>query len=245
VKRSKYLVHWTGKDIQSDIFSLTDDQRQDYLVRLFSILEDGFWMTKPQEMIYGRGGSVITYKAHMTCFTEIRLSAAEDHAKRYGLLGIGVLREFVLDLLGGPVHYVRNRPNEAIIGNIYSLFELIKKNKAKNVISQGNVPQKILEFVVSFFKPMTTANGEEDFSYLNEQEWRIVHSYLLENKKIIPTGKQKPKYRITLKPEDVKLIVFPDEKTRNLGYKHCRFSKWVKYLEAPPIMVTLEECGYF
>lgn len=108
--RTDFLVHWTGKDICLDSQALSDEHRARYVDRLADILGKGFWMTKPDEKIYGNKNVYIEYSAPMTCFTEIRLSQAKLHAQRYGLLGVGVTRRFVLDRLGGPVHYVRNHP---------------------------------------------------------------------------------------------------------------------------------------
>jgi len=97
MKRPNLLTHWTGKDIDAqhgaDLGSLG---RTRYLERLWNILSEGFWMTTPPERLYGRGGVYIDHAVPMTCFTELRGSAAADHSMRFGQLGIAVDRGFVL-----------------------------------------------------------------------------------------------------------------------------------------------------
>src|SRR6185369_5575847 len=117
--RTDLLVHWTGRDIVTNRFSVNDEHRQRYIERLVDIIDNGFWMTTPTERIQGGGGlnSWIQYLAHMTCFTEVRLSQTELHTQRYGLLGVGVSRRFVLERYGSPVHYVRNHCSECIVEN--------------------------------------------------------------------------------------------------------------------------------
>ena len=115
--RTDFLVHWIGKDIVLDPLALTDADRSAYVDRLAGIVADGLWMTTPRERIEGNNGAWIEYTIPMTCFTEIRLSEAQSHSRQYGLLGMGVTRQFVLDRFGGPVHYVRHHASECVIGN--------------------------------------------------------------------------------------------------------------------------------
>ena len=127
--RTDLLIHWTGHDIAKNRFLLTDAQRATYVTRLVDILTNGFWMTKPSEKIHGAKESSIEYQAPMTCFTEVRLSGTELHTQRYGLLGIAVNRHFVLERLGGPVHYVRNHCTEAVIGNFQEILSRRSRNQ--------------------------------------------------------------------------------------------------------------------
>jgi len=245
-KRSKYLVHWAGKEIETGDDQLNEKQRTKYANKLSSILHEGFWMTTPKEVVHGHGGSRIGYTAPMTCFTELKLSAAEDHARKYGRLGIGVSRQFVLDRFGGPVHYVRNRQDEAIVGNINQLLRLLITKEDERQVFLKEHHRKSLALIIAFLKPMSTEAEPEDFVLLDELEWRIVHTHQIQEQRlIVETGEPEPKYRIPLKPTDVKFIVFPDDETRVLSYCDSRFGKWIKPLEVPPTMLTLEECSHF
>lgn len=236
--RTDFLVHWTGKDICSDPDALNDEHRRRYMDRLADILGRGFWMTKPDEKIYGMNNVYIEYNAPMTCFTEIRLSQARFHARRYGLLGVGVMRRFVLDRLGGPVHYVRNHQTECVIGNVRELLKALETCD----------PQYKEYFAVNsaFIKGMSDPETD-NFVYLNEQEWRIVHTHSqTEAKNLVRTGCGHPEYRIPVKKCDVRIIVFPDEQTHMQAREDPRLEAW---LQTPPrtnaIQLTLQECGQF
>lgn len=237
--RSDFLVHWTGKDIAPDPSTLGDAHRADYVGRLASILADGFWMTKPNERIEGRNGAWIEYQAPMTCFTEVRLSQALSHAKRYGLLGIGVSRRFVLDRFGGPVHYVRNHKDECVIANVQELL---------NVLQELGRPKLLEYFAVnsSFIKNMSDPN-KDNFTYLNEQEWRIVHTHPQEKaRNLVPTGVPQPPYRIPVRSGDVRIVVFPDDQTRTKARSDPRLNAWFQDPSTSnAILLTLQECGHF
>jgi hypothetical protein len=79
---SKILVHWTGKDIAKEICS-EDGKSQMYFERLKNSLEKGLYMKRTSEAVIR--GKTIKYIIRL-CFTEIRLSQTETHARRYGKL---------------------------------------------------------------------------------------------------------------------------------------------------------------
>jgi hypothetical protein len=235
--RTDFLIHWTGHDIATNRYLMNDAQRGEYVTRLADILERGFWMTQPPEKIYGANESWIKYDAPMTCFTEIRLSDAEIHTQRYGLLGIAVNRHFVLERLGGPVHYVRNHCTEAVIGNTKALLDAIKTHSNKDLFSFFSVN-------CAFLKAMSEKNTD-NFVYLDEQEWRIVHTYgQVQLKNIHETGHERPKYRIPIMPDDIHLIVFPDDRTRTLALEDPRLVVLRQGGKVTPLL-TVEECGHF
>ena len=75
-------------------------------------------MTTPREVVAGYQDSGIDYTVPLTCFTEIRLSEAKSHAAKYGQLGLGFQRRFVIERCGGPVKYVSGDDRDPIIGNL-------------------------------------------------------------------------------------------------------------------------------
>lgn len=237
--RPDFLVHWTGKDISLKTAELTDAHRTEYVDRLHDILSRGFWMTKPVEKIKGTKESWIEYKAPMTCFTEIRLSQARFHAEQYGLLGVGVTRRFVLDRFGGPVHYVRNHEIECVIGNAQEVH---------NALKRLNEPEVVNYFAVNsaFIKSMSHLDTD-DFFYLEEQEWRIVHTHLqTEAGNLVKTDVPPPEYRVLVRVDEVSILVFPDEQTRKQARNDPRLTAWL----SPPsplnaILLTLKECEQF
>lgn len=237
--RSDFLIHWSGKDIALDPLALTEANRSDYVDRLASILADGLWMTKPNERLKGSDRAIVKYSTPLTCFTEIRLSQTQSHSGRYGLLGIGVTRQFVLDRFGGPVHYVRNHAPECVVSNVHKIFTALNKHCAPEVADYFAVN-------ISFIKNMSAPN-KDDFTYLNEQEWRIVHtSAQTQAGKLVKTGLPQPEYRIPVKRDDVRIIVFPDEQTRIKARSDSRLHDWFQDSARPStILLTVQECEHF
>ena len=233
--RTDLLVHWTGHDIGTDRLLLSPVLREAYVARLADILNHGFWMTKPPEKIHGANKSWIKYEAHMTCFTEVRLSDTVFHAERYGLLGIAVNRHFVLERFGGPVHYVRNHSTESMIGNVKEILKAIKALPNQQIT-------KFFAVNSAFLKAMSD-NNTDNFLYLNEQEWRIIQTdRQVERHNILETELDPPKYRIPLKLDDIRLVVFPDDRTRSLALGHPDLTGLRQAGRGPPLL-TIEECG--
>lgn len=247
--RSQFLVHWTDKNFCVDRDKLTPQDREKYVQRLGEILTDGLWMTMPpkppSEMLKGGGGRV-HYSIPMTCFTEIKLSQTQPHCKRYGLLGVGVDRQFVLDRLGGPVHYVRNHSDECIL-EWYAAIGTLLKNGTMDGVQITDTHQFMEEVYypfASFMKAMSN-EGKDDYEYLEEHEWRIVATKRLE-----ATGKIKPaplgrrRHLIPLQPADLKIIIFPDNETREIAV-----SKFDKLIRATPtglpMLLTQKDCEHF
>lgn len=237
--RSDFLVHWTGRDLGTDPSTLDDAQRSAYVDRLADILTNGLWMTTPPERIEGNNGSWIHYDAPMTCFTEIRLSQAGRHAQRYGLLGVGVTRLFVLERLGGPVQYVRNHGTECIIGNIQEILGAIRTMGRADLV-------QYLAVNSAFVKAMSSPNAD-DFAFLDEEEWRIVQTDSQTSAgRVVATGLFRPKFRVPVQPGDVRLLVLPDSQTRALARADVRLGAWFHSPPSPsPVLLTVEECGHF
>jgi hypothetical protein len=247
--RSKFLVHWTGKGIHTDVKTLTDPHRSAYADRLVDILSNGFWMTTPPEKLVGGharsnlGGQVsFTYKASMTCFTEARLSAASVLASAFGLLGIAVDRHFVLDRWGGPVHYVRNHADEHIVASLFDLRYLLKTRLAFLGTDASDALHDA-EYLGVFLKAMSTA-GTDDFSMIDEHEWRVVQTTAqTDGGHIVATGFANPLFKLKLSHSDVKLLVLPDDATRTLVLNDPRFQTALWACGSHPPILTLDDCA--
>ena len=125
--RSNFLVHWTGRDIQTDYKAIRKCELQSdlYVNRLVKTLNEGLWMTVNEEIIKGAGDIQIEYnkepfpKVPMTSFTEIKLSEVEKHTQSYGCLGFGFSRNFVIELGGTPVQYVSSDEHDNITAHFF------------------------------------------------------------------------------------------------------------------------------
>lgn len=258
--RSDFIVHWTGKDIHTEVTELTDDHRHKYLDRLFNILEFGFWMNTPKESLVGRNPINqktlvrLNYEVPMTCFSEERLTTSASHTKKFGLLGIGVDRRFILDRFGGPVHYVRNHFGDYIVSAYAGIRKWIEQRfeesqkldpnsaqtkNAENALGQAN-------YFGAFLKPMSTAclkpDEKDDFSFIDEHEWRIAFMpALIQMGWATEHGNGPPEYKLLLNVEDIGLLVLPDEITRKMALADPRFkSRLLDKGVYPPVLILAD-----
>lgn len=257
MKRSKFVTYWTGKDIEKDNPS---NKTERYSDRLWSILEEGIWMNINSEVVHGWDiqpgiNSNVTMKFPMVCFTELRLSKSFPHYFKYGQLGFVFDRKFVLDRYGAPVLYARSHTHENIVGNLAQVGMLIDLIKGKDqfkiphpqheevLIDVGEWIDIHLSLVVSHVKAMSSTN-KDDFIYLEENEWRIVHSNKLEKSGLLLiTGHDKPKYKLKLSPKDIQLIIVPNQTLRDEIRTKDNMVNWFNG-HLPPVL-TINEISEF
>jgi hypothetical protein len=222
---SKILVHWTGNG-NDDIESKPESDRpQLYLDRLIDDCQHGLYTKRTSE-------NAIRYKKIdnivRLCFTEIRLSQAEKHAKRYGKLGIGFRRDFIMNKGGRPVIYIPYKADDCLLEeSIKIVYEKSKDNEEIN---------KSSTWIMAHVKRMSDGNSED---YYEEMEWRLVYDEKRNNKHFTEV-KGKGIFRLKFVADDIKIIVFPDKATKLLSLKDATIKEYFsKYM---PIMVTLKEC---
>ena len=233
--REKYLVHWTGKGKNNCIDTLS------------KILKKGFRMSTPEETLYGDGDSTIEYKILMVCFTEINIGQSQNHAEKFGPIGIVVNRKYVLDRYGGPVHYVRNSGPETVVQTasyLHRYFDhLIKHHdvippmnlstgeEIKERLHNGETETQIeldtfrqrLESWIGFIKNMS--ENEDDFSLLEEMEWRICLTPKLKNLPgIVTENSDKP--CIPIKIQCLEGIAFLNEDLKRIDLNHEGISEF-------------------
>lgn len=186
------LVHWTGGDFDPDCCRdpkrsskappkkelLKEELDEKYLRRLHDILKYGLWMT-PQTLTgverIDNGANVP--EVPRVCFTELRLSLARKHARRYGKLGIGVKRSFLFDRGGRPVVYCGAAADQQ-----------------HDVFLQAccqHLPKPFLHFFKRIY------SGSREFEYYDESEWRVIFTeQLAQNGHLIdPRNNQRPEVR--------------------------------------------------
>jgi hypothetical protein len=183
----------------------------------------------------------------LTCFTEIRLSVAETHARRYGLAGIGVGREYVLRRHGGPVHYVRSKPGDAIVSNFIEVQKLFVDLQRRGHLVPGKErPMELLTYLASHLRAMSEGHPDapDDFHLLEESEWRIVWTQLLRDEGLdgkLPSGQ----LVLPVDPDDVSIIVLPNDETRTMLCGNDLFQNWSLNRRSPVPLLTLLECSQF
>jgi len=252
---SDILIHWTGSDI--DGLDISDSERNDlYFDRLKSILRFGLWMRKPKDRgkIEVNGIEVNKPDIARTCFTELKLSSSEDHAKLYGRLGIGVKRYFLFDRLGAPINYCQFNTN--------SLFF----PPFSDAITRDASGEELL----SFFKHMCSGRPLK-YDLYNESEWRIVFSENIRTK-LMDNGRvdranlfvnpatsdktdikdyysqlppdRRPEYLIPLDPW-VAIIIYPNLKTKTRSVECPTIRGMLKDVAMRPTVTGCPERGCY
>lgn len=235
---SHFLVHWTGREFHKlgEPCSLKtakgDSIREKYLERLEDTLKEGLFMKNGAETIRCIGESPMTTpRVPRVCLTEIRLSQSREHAKRYGLLGIGFHRNFVLKVGGNPAFYVQP---VAVAG----LFRHLLREE----IGSGHVAH-----LLGFLKTMyDTQEGQDKLTDLYEEmEWRILcpPASDVDRQFFRPDGRTSDAHRLILEPKNISLLVFPDRRTLNMARTRQVFERY--FSQHTPTLTTLTDCGHF
>jgi hypothetical protein len=225
---SKILVHWTGKDIKD---CPVTERSHRYVERLKDDLEKGLFTKRTSEdsIRYWKIKGLIRI-----CFTEIRLSQAQTHAERYGKLGIGFKRDFIMNKGGRPVIYI---PYEAPTGG--RLLEDSLRNVYKKSIDNAEV-HRSSKWIMAHVKRMSNAKGEDYEDYYEEMEWRLVYD---ESSTHFIKGEGENVYRLRFEARDIKVIIFPDENTKQQSLRDSVIKDY--FSRHMPIMATLEESPNF
>lgn len=248
---SKYLIHWTGKDILSqpnESYKETSHLSA-LLARVASCLDYGLFMNRSHEVLTDTRNIDFKFFLHRVCFTELRLSLSQKHASRYGCIGIGFERNFVLQNFGQPVAYVPLNYGP-YVNYFAELNESINTNKIIEREQIGGLPRlSHFNSLLSFLKNMNEKDNQEKFENYDELEWRIIGYPQLEDanrikkEKIagIPFDKKNHdsyNYRLLFNPTDVKILIVPDHSfiTNLLNSAHFR-SFFKNY---SPMIVSLD-----
>jgi hypothetical protein len=222
---SKFLIHWTGKkDIE---YQHENIRAQNYVERLKDYYQNGLYSKRTTEVVIRRKKIKNLVRI---CFTEIRLSQAQSHADRYGRLGIGFSRDFIMNKGGRPVIYIPYKADVCLLED--SLRAAYDNSEKYEEI------HKPLKWVLSFVKRMSDRNGD----YYDEMEWRIVYDERPDNEHFT-NGEEEGVYRLKFAPSDIKVLIFPNDEV-----KLCAFNDVLLkglFSHHLPITVTLDDCGNF
>jgi hypothetical protein len=222
---SKILVHWTGNN---DIEKEPEDRKaQLYVERLKDYCQNGLFLKRNKEDVLRKLKIKDLFRL---CFTEIRLSQAQEHAKNYGKLGVGFTKDFIKNNGGRPVIYIPFDV-EHLLEN--SLREAFEKSKGSDEIHRP------LKWVLAYVKRMSNGHVEE---YYDEMEWRIVHDENPDNP-FFAKDQEKDAYRFKFDAKDIKVIVLPNEEIKQMVSNDESLK--IFFAQHMPILVTLEDCNNF
>lgn len=256
---SRLIVHWTGKEISQCLPPApTEFQRIKYVRLLKSILSKGLRLSRLTEHIGGAGGAHVDPTMRLVCFTEIKLGQALSHAGRYGLLGIGFERKWILARYGSPALYVNNGALCVLVKRLSDVHRYFRNSiedgkthaqGCEKTIGTYKAHLASVNIAISFMKNMSrhdyrATDDDLDGEYYDEMEWRIVKLGHLQVKAGLVKKRSDNEYYVVIQPPDVKLLVFPDEQTRRYALEHC----WLKkhfFAAASPALLTIGDCQNF
>lgn len=227
---SSTLVHWTGRRLQEE--AERDGESADlprrYVDLLWSIISEGLWCQPPRlaDVVHGVGENVVELpRSAVVCFTELNQDDSDFHTRKYGTLGIGFCRDYLLKCGANPVFYVQSGRHGIVNTNLVAL-EFATQCDLLPVEIRG-----ALRSLLSYFKPMSateSAAAGASLDFYNELEWRIVPSDLLS-----PTGgMERPavfdhdgrRWRFRFEAGEARLVVFPDADTMSCATADARIS---------------------
>ena len=249
---SDFLIHWTGNDLDAlsppdrDVRASSPGEDsepwQKYLDRLKSILKFGLWMTAEGGAVqHGDKEVARLAPTPRTCFTELKLSTARLHASRYGRLGIGFKRPFVVERGGRPVWYY-------------------PKWGPSGFWERAGVGKEILEgYFGCFLKPMNEMrSGSLDYTLYDESEWRIVYSDWLADKgpallprevngfaqymASLPAGSREPCYLLHVVSRWLAIIIYPDIQTKREATKDKELRCLLRNAKQVPDPSPVDRC---
>jgi hypothetical protein len=125
------------------------------------------------------------------------------------------------------------------VGNLAIVFNWLAE-QINAGISRAQDVRHALFFQTGFLKAMSNENTD-DFAYLDELEWRIVHTdHQVKAGRLVASSVPHPPYRIPLEPTDVRMIIVPDKKVRADAMPELQ--TWAG-VHLPPVL-TVEEIGH-
>ena len=138
-----------------------------------------------------------------------------------------------------PVHYVRNHSDERVIARATDVWAWLRDSKADQIFMDA------FHYTVSFLKPMSDEETD-NFRYLDENEWRIVATRdSADSRSIRFSNPDRQGYNVLLSPEDVKLVVFPNDSVRSRASQDSAVVNWFHPLGRQPTFLTIAECLQF
>jgi hypothetical protein len=176
---SDFLVHWTGKDLDSKYDPDWDSSGKSavdrngelaraYAGRLRNILRYGMWLTEEPEVRFKAGNQdIMIPSVPKVCFTKLKLSESRNHARRYGRLGIGVKRPYVFHRFGRPLAY-------------FGFHVDVHKDRFLEACASDLSDKTLL----NFFQPMNRSR-QLNYDLYGESEWRILFFHELLEKRLL------------------------------------------------------------
>lgn len=129
----RQLFYWLGNHIDypdggNKRTRLEERHRKQYIAALRGVLQQGkgLWMKAPRiPDTLGDDRNGFAVNRPITCFTEWLVGECLPHTTRYGRLGLGFSRQFVIQRGGHPLLYTKGTRQDVYTGNLIALHRFL------------------------------------------------------------------------------------------------------------------------
>jgi hypothetical protein len=246
----RQLFHWFGKDIEQNHKLSVDEKIALYLKYLAFSLKHGLRLTWQSEPLCQPG---LVAAGYMVCFTDNKLSDCIYHSQRFGKMGLGFSKKYVLGHQGKPVIYIRNNRLDWFARTLHDLSNGVSRTNDEKLIAQ-------LRYITAFLKPMSKSaplrksrkakktthpmptyptnpayarHYGPKLDYYVEHEWRIVLTDSMAQK--LAKDTRDDLYRLPYRVgTELFTVVFPDLRTQSAALQD-RVIKKLLVNHTPPI----------
>ena len=131
------LFHWIGDDLDKQNRGrkqLRDGLVDEYIKRLVGSLKNGIWVNiprKPEEFIFEN--KHFSLQLPIACFTEWSLGDSLSHTGKYGRMGFGFPKRWVIEQGGQSVSYFNHKQKSGLLRKIFKLLALVGEEKEGGV----------------------------------------------------------------------------------------------------------------
>jgi hypothetical protein len=219
------------------------------IAHLRSILKEGLRYNFPIGSHVEKIADLIQTRHRMISLTEWSVSDSSEHASRYGHIGFGFTRKYIMSQNGRPVIYINNRKNDPVRKAMIKLLESSSKNHA--LLDHAQLLASLLKLYKDPRNPRKSNDEprernpgrtpDKDHNYglrfggihgnLEDREWRILDAGALDcAPRILPC-----------EPGNLAMIVLPDHKTLTLAFKDKCIRDIVLNPDKPAICVISRE----
>jgi hypothetical protein len=150
----RQLFHWIGSDIENDR-KLSAQKRADRYVNYLEFsLAKGLWLKPPREKDTLGAQCEFQVVSPICCFTETTLNEIEFHNRKYGRLGLGFPKRFVLSNGGKPVNYVNDVNSDPSFKSWDLLRRRLRDDRLLKIFSHREVEelQREFDYLTQFLK---------------------------------------------------------------------------------------------
>lgn len=131
------LFHWIGDDLDDENrgrTQLRDGLVDEYIKRLDDSLQNGIWVNVPRvPEVFIFEKKHFTLQRPVACFTEWSLGESFPHTAKYGRMGLGFPKRWVIERGGQSVTYFNHKQKSGYLRKAFKLLSMLGVEKTGGV----------------------------------------------------------------------------------------------------------------